>query len=166
MLLKSVAVLCPESAEGRLSDFGSWCPLHSHAGMIRVFQPLFTKVSSTLHCKVSACSADTFTLHLSHDYKLLEQRLCILFPVLPKCPARWSLACGSHSVTTGWFELINQTITRVQSVISLSRVRLFATPWTAAYQDPPSMRFSRQEYWSGLPFPSPGTSWMINFKSF
>ena len=39
---------------------------------------------------------------------------------------------------------------------SLSRVRLFATPWTGAYQGPPSMGFSRQEYWSGLPFPSPG----------
>ena len=38
----------------------------------------------------------------------------------------------------------------------LSRVRLFVTPWTAAYQAPPSMGFSRQEYWSGLPFPSPG----------
>ena len=37
----------------------------------------------------------------------------------------------------------------------LSRVRLFATPWTAAYQAPPSMGFSRQEYWSGLPLPSP-----------
>ena len=37
----------------------------------------------------------------------------------------------------------------------LSRVRLFATPWTAAYQAPPSMGFSRQECWSGLPFPSP-----------
>ena len=39
---------------------------------------------------------------------------------------------------------------------SLSRVRLFATPWTVAYQAPPSMGFSRQEYWSGLPFASPG----------
>ena len=39
---------------------------------------------------------------------------------------------------------------------SLSRVRLFATPWTVAYQPSPSMGFSRQEYWSGLPFPSPG----------
>ena len=39
---------------------------------------------------------------------------------------------------------------------SLSRVRLFATPWTIAYQAPPSMGFSRQECWSGLPFPSPG----------
>ena len=37
----------------------------------------------------------------------------------------------------------------------LSRVRLFATPWTAAHQAPPSLGFSRQEHWSGLPFPSP-----------
>ena len=41
-------------------------------------------------------------------------------------------------------------------VKSLSRDQLFATPWTVAYQDPQSMGFSRQEYWSGLPFPSPG----------
>ena len=40
-------------------------------------------------------------------------------------------------------------------VKSLSRVRLVATPWTAAYQAPPSMGFSRQEYWSGVPLPSP-----------
>ena len=39
-------------------------------------------------------------------------------------------------------------------VKSLSRVWLFVTPWTAAHQAPPSMGFSRQEYWSGLPFPS------------
>ena len=37
----------------------------------------------------------------------------------------------------------------------LSRVPLFVTPWTAAYRTPLSMGFSRQEYWSGLPFPSP-----------
>ena len=40
-------------------------------------------------------------------------------------------------------------------VKSLSRVRLLATPWTSAYQAPPSMGFSRQEYWSGVPLPSP-----------
>ena len=40
-------------------------------------------------------------------------------------------------------------------VKSLSRVRLLATPWTAAHQAPPSMGFSRQEYWSGVPLPSP-----------
>ena len=41
-------------------------------------------------------------------------------------------------------------------VKSLSHVWLFATPWTVAYQAPQSMEFFRQEYWSGLPFPSPG----------
>ena len=41
-------------------------------------------------------------------------------------------------------------------VKSLSRVRLFAIPWTVAHQAPPSMGFSRQEYWSGLLFSSPG----------
>ena len=40
-------------------------------------------------------------------------------------------------------------------VKSLSRARLLETPWTAAYQAPPSMGFSRQEYWSGVPLPSP-----------
>ena len=40
-------------------------------------------------------------------------------------------------------------------VKSLSRVRLFASPWTAAHQAPPSMGFSRQEYWSVVPLPSP-----------
>ena len=43
-----------------------------------------------------------------------------------------------------------------KKVKSLSCVRLFATPWTVAYQASPSMGFSRQEYWRGLPFPSPG----------
>ena len=41
-------------------------------------------------------------------------------------------------------------------VKSFSRVRLFATPWTVAYQASQTMGFSRQEYWSELPFPSPG----------
>ena len=41
-------------------------------------------------------------------------------------------------------------------VKSLSHVRLFVTPWTVAHQAPQSMGFSRQEYWSGLSFPSPG----------
>ena len=43
----------------------------------------------------------------------------------------------------------------ISEVKSLSRVRPFATPWTVAYQALPSMGFPRQEYWSGMPFPSP-----------
>ena len=45
-------------------------------------------------------------------------------------------------------------------VKSLSCLQLSATPWTVAYQAPPSMGFSRQEYWSGLPFPSPFYFWV------
>ena len=52
-------------------------------------------------------------------------------------------------------------------VKSLSRAQLLATPWTAAYQAPPSMGFSRQEYWSGVPLPSPSASVRsIQFLSF
>ena len=46
-------------------------------------------------------------------------------------------------------------------VKSLGRVRLFATPWTAAYQAPPPMGFSRQKYWSGVPSPSPNYKWHL-----
>ena len=47
-------------------------------------------------------------------------------------------------------------LTMKVKVKSLSRVQLFATLWTVAHQAPPSMGFSRQGYWRGLPFPSPG----------
>ena len=43
----------------------------------------------------------------------------------------------------------------------LSRVRLLVTPWTAAHQAPPSMGFSRQDYWSGVPLPSLSSSLVI-----
>ena len=49
-------------------------------------------------------------------------------------------------------------------VKSLSRVRLFATPWTVAYQAPWSMGFSRHKYWSGLPFPSPADLSNVGIK--
>ena len=55
--------------------------------------------------------------------------------------------------TTKKMQLIKSMKVKVKS---LSHVQLFVTPWTVTYQDPLSMGFSRQEYWSGLPFPSPG----------
>ena len=54
----------------------------------------------------------------------------------------------------GWWRVSAHVKERKEK--SLSRVQLFATPWTVAYQAFPSMGFSKQEFWSGLPFPSPG----------
>ena len=60
-------------------------------------------------------------------------------------------ACG-HRVG---HDLETELQQRVMRVCSLSRVRLFVTPWTVAHQAPLSMGFSRQEYWGGLLFPPP-----------
>ena len=58
--------------------------------------------------------------------------------------------------TLGWVAIsLSNTWKWKVKVKLLSRVQLLATPWTAAYQAPPSMGFSRQEYWSGVPLPSP-----------
>ena len=62
----------------------------------------------------------------------------------------WNLPL--HQIPRGKVGTLNTGLSEVKS---LSRVWLFATPWTIAYQAPPSMGFSRQECWSGLPFPSP-----------
>ena len=68
---------------------------------------------------------------------------------------------GSHSSILAsrilWIEGPGrlQSIGEQRIVKLLSRVRLFAILWSVAYQASPSMEFSRQEYWSGLPFPSP-----------
>ena len=63
---------------------------------------------------------------------------------------------GAIEVTIGETKEAYMSINpSVQSVQSLSRVQLCATPQTAAHQAPPSLGFSRQEHWSGLPFPSP-----------
>ena len=58
-----------------------------------------------------------------------------------------------HHKDLGMFFESNDMCVHAQS---LSCVQLFATPWTAACQAPLSMEFSRQEYWGGLSFPSPG----------
>ena len=66
------------------------------------------------------------------------EKLCFLEVIKTFCH-RHSCCCWNHN-----------------EVKLLSHVRLFATHWTVVYQSPPSMGFSRQECWTGLPFPSPG----------
>ena len=60
-----------------------------------------------------------------------------------------------YSLQDSWASFMAQLVKKVK-VKSLGHVWLFATPWTVAYQASPTMEFSRQEYWNGLPFPSPG----------
>ena len=68
------------------------------------------------------------------------------FPV-PGIPQARTLEWVAISFSNAWKWKVK--------VKSLSCIQLLATPWTAAYQAPPSMGFSRQEYWSGVPLPSP-----------
>ena len=63
------------------------------------------------------------------------------------------MVCITISYPGGWYG--KESICNAEEVKPLSRVWLFATPWTVTYQAPWSMGFSRQDYWSGLPFPSP-----------
>ena len=66
------------------------------------------------------------------------------------------LNCEKNIFMGGTKEVLFQLVVVKVKVKSLSRVRLFATLWTVAHQAPPSIGFSRQEYRSGVPFPSPG----------
>ena len=72
-------------------------------------------------------------------------------------PSGEHLVQGSHVINVGVAtEGSHSTYPLKVKVKSLSCVHLFATPWTVAHQAPPSIGFSRQEYWSGLPFSSLG----------
>ena len=73
-------------------------------------------------------------------------------------PVSQLFTSGGQSVGTSALALVLPRISiilKVSEVKSLSRVWLSAAPWTAAYQAPPSVGFSRREYWSGVPLPSP-----------
>ena len=85
---------------------------------------------------------------------------------LKSCPTLWDPIDGSppgpaipgilQERTLEWVAISFSNAWKWKvKVKSFSRVRLLATPWTAAYQGPPSMGFSKQEYWSGVPLPSP-----------
>ena len=87
--------------------------------------------------------------------KLLQSRPTLWEPIdgsppgsaIPGILQARTLEWVAISFSSAWKEKVK--------VKSLSLVRLLVTPWTAAYQAPPSMGFSRQEYWSGVPLPSP-----------
>ena len=97
--------------------------------------------------KFSATSALQFSANNFHEPNLTRNQYNVK-------SRKWSLH-GLEPFRTAEWEKLGMLL-NVVKVKSLSRVRLFVTPWTVAYQAPQSMEFSRQEYWSGLPLPSPG----------
>ena len=77
-------------------------------------------------------------------------------PWIMACQAPLSMGFSRQEYWSGLpfpFPVIKHEVSEKSEAKLLSHVRLFATPWTIAYQAPPSMGFSWQEYWSGLPFP-------------
>ena len=103
-------------------------------GGMRMHASMFACAQGFYVCMEWACVS--FCVYVCHVCGMLTEN----FSLSPSFPI--------HSLL-----LLNP---RWSEVKSLSRVWLFATPWTVAYQAPQSMGFSRQEYWSELPFPSPG----------
>ena len=105
-------------------------------------------------CDPMACSPPGSSVHGILQARILEwvaisfSKEFAINPLSTREPVR---ILSKGEMTFG-----NEPSGSISSVQSLSRVRLFATPWTVARQAPLSMGFSRQEYWSGLPFPSPG----------
>ena len=86
---------------------------------------------------------------------------------LQSCPTLWDPIDGSppgypvpgilQARTLEWVAISFSNAWKWKGKVkSLSRLQLLVTPWTAAHQAPPSVGFSRQEYWSGVPLPSPG----------
>ena len=94
------------------------------------------------HPDFAPCSISWLPRFISHS--------CMLCPFLSLSPFT-----NSHQLLLPPLTAIHTPIVKVK-VKLLHRVRLFVTPWTVAHQAPPSMESSRQEYWSGLPLPSPG----------
>ena len=98
--------------------------------------------------------SDKEKYNVSHAAKSLQSVLLCATPWQPtRLPRPWD----SPGKNTG---MDCHFLLQCMKVKSLSRIQLLATPWTAAHQGPPSMGFSRQEYWSGVALPSLNVSHM------
>ena len=125
----------------------SLCPFHARPQYVIVSATVNILSNSLNFCKAQikkkCCLFDGFTLHFSY------QRCCAFFHILNHLCLNF---CKNISIVI----IFNTLLLLLLLLLShLSRVRLYATPQTAAHQARLSLGFSRQEYWSGLPFPSP-----------
>ena len=130
---------------GRLQSMGSQRVRHNWATSLSLFQFLFT----FCHKNGVICLSEVSNISPGN----FDSSLCFIQPrILHDDNKQGDDILPWHTPFPIW----NLSIVPWSEVKSLSCVQLFATPWTVAYQAPQSMGFSRQEYWSGLPFPSPG----------
>ena len=134
-------------------------------GKIQFLRKLFNSIP--------LCNQLSFITEISpQDFRLLHVTLCCLYTAaaaaksLQLCPTLCDPIDGSppgspvpgilQAETLEWVAISFSNAWKWKvKVKSLSHIRLLATQWTAAYQAPPSIGFSRQEYWSGVPLPSP-----------
>ena len=125
--------------------------LGSHHGGLRKSPPIFNSVILSLSFRLSRMVWVLSMLHGNQEW-LRKAKLAFLlsiYTVMPRLHYGYLRVCSR--------QLLRQFSSRVPKLLLLlsrfSRVRLCVTPYTAAYQAPPSLGFSRQEHWSGLPFP-------------
>ena len=123
----------------------------------------FSSVQSLSHVRIFATSwtaAPQASLSITNSQSLLK-----LMSIESVIPSNHLILCHPVLLPPSIFPSIrifsSESVLSIKwtmkvKVKSFGRVWLFATPWTVSYQAPPSVEFSRQEYWSGLPFPSPG----------
>ena len=141
-----------------------WLPTVLGFSLLVDTHSAFTNINLLCLCVLSSCKdtkpqalGATFAHNLCHRLHSKSLQSC---PTL--CDPRDASPPGSpipgilQARTLEWVAISFSNAWKWKvKVQALSRVRLFATPWTAAYQAPPSMGFSRQEHWSGVPLPSP-----------
>ena len=100
-------------------------------------------------------------IHVAAATKSLQSCLALCDPI--ECSPPGSTVPGIlQARTLEWVAISFSNAWKWKVKVNLlSRVWLLATPWTAAHQAPPSIGFSRQEYWSGVPLPSPYPCWHL-----
>ena len=112
------------------------------------------------------CSQNSIKIPFGRPVTSFPNYACLSAKSLQSCPTLcdpmdcslpgFSIPGILHARTLEWISISFSNAWKWKvKVKSLSRVRLLVTPWTAAYQAPPSMGFSGQQYWSGVPLPSP-----------
>ena len=147
------------------------------------FKGFFYKLRITQNfTNLTPCRTYTLKLLLSVSFIKFKNLATAVAKSLQSCPTLWDPRNGSppgspipgilQVRTLEWVAISFSNVGKWKvKVKSISRVRLLVTPWTAAFQAPPSMGFSRQEYWSGVPLAtndyqiSPGTL-LWNFTPF